>query len=75
LGHSRDFNAPKREVRFQPCPDAVERWIATRGRTNFEDQKAISFEGVALDISARKQAERILEHRVQNRTREPAQVN
>jgi PAS domain S-box-containing protein len=55
--------------------DRVERWIATRGRTNFKDEKPISFEGVALDISARKQVEHILEQRVQNRTRELAQVN
>jgi PAS domain S-box-containing protein len=55
--------------------DGLERWIATRGRTNFKDQKPISFEGVALDISARKHIEQILEQRVQSRTRELAQVN
>jgi PAS domain S-box-containing protein len=55
--------------------DGVERWIATRGQTNFRDEEPISFEGVALDISAQKQEEQILEQRVQNRTRELAQVN
>lgn len=55
--------------------DGVERWIATRGQTNFRDEKPISFEGVALDISARKKVEQILEQRVQNRTRELARVN
>jgi signal transduction histidine kinase len=55
--------------------DGVERWIATRGRTNFRDEKPFSFEGVALDVSAQKQVEQILDQRVQNRTRELAQVN
>jgi PAS domain S-box-containing protein len=55
--------------------DGVERWVATRGRSTFKDEKPVSFVGVALDVSAQKQVEQILEQRVQNRTRELAQVN
>ena len=36
--------------------DGVERWIATRGRANFEDGMAISFYGVALDVTAQKRS-------------------
>jgi PAS domain S-box-containing protein len=55
--------------------DGVERWVATRGRTNFKNEKPVSFEGVAIDISVQKQVEQILEQRIQNRTRELAHVN
>ena len=37
--------------------DGVERWIATRGQTSFQDGHAIAFSGVVLDITARKRAE------------------
>ena len=50
--------------------DGVERWIATRGRANFENGMAISFYGVALDITAQKQIERTLERLVETRTRD-----
>jgi PAS domain S-box-containing protein len=55
--------------------DGKERWIATRGRTNFKNEKAVSFYGVALDITTRKDIERALEQRVESRTRELEQVN
>jgi PAS domain S-box-containing protein len=55
--------------------DGVERWIATRGRTNFENEKPTSIDGVALDITDRKRIEGILKQRVESRTHELKQVN
>jgi PAS domain S-box-containing protein len=55
--------------------DGVERWIATRGRANFENGMAISFYGVALDITAQKQVERTLQRRVETRTRDLEKAN
>jgi PAS domain S-box-containing protein len=52
--------------------DGVERWIASRGRTTFENGRAISYLGVALDITERKRAERanlLLIAELQHRTR------
>ena len=37
--------------------DGVERWVATRGRTVFQDGRAVAFHGVALDITAHKRTE------------------
>lgn len=37
--------------------DGVERWIATRGETRFENGKPVFFLGVALDITQRKMIE------------------
>lgn len=37
--------------------DGVERWVATRGETRFENGKPVSFLGVALDITERKMIE------------------
>jgi PAS domain S-box-containing protein len=37
--------------------DGVERWVATRGRTIFQNEQPSAFYGVALDITARKHAE------------------
>lgn len=55
--------------------DGVERWIATRGRTFFEDDRPVSFLGAALDITRRKTAEHELEDRVEARTRELGEAN
>lgn len=51
----------------------AERWVATRGKTVFEQGRVISFHGVVLDISERKRAEHAnlmliaeLEHRTRN---------
>jgi two-component system CheB/CheR fusion protein len=51
----------------------AERWVATRGKTVFEDGRVVSFHGVVLDISERKRAEHAnlmliaeLEHRTRN---------
>lgn len=55
--------------------DGVERWIATRGRTNFEKDKPVSFYGVAIEITDRKRIENALERRVEERTRELAATN
>jgi PAS domain S-box-containing protein len=41
--------------------DGVERWVATRGETCFENEQAVSFRGVALDITDRKMVEQGLE--------------
>jgi PAS domain S-box-containing protein len=37
--------------------DGVERWVASRGHTVFENGVAVDFTGVALDITAAKRAE------------------
>ena len=63
------------EYRVIGKTDGVERWIATRGRGNFENGAPVSFFGVALDVTHRKRIERTLERRVEERTRELAQVN
>ena len=55
--------------------DGVERWIATRGQTNFENDAPVSFFGVALEITGRKRIERRLERRVEDRTRELEEAN
>jgi PAS domain S-box-containing protein len=52
-----------------------ERWIATRGQTQFQNGKAVSFYGVARDITDRKRIERALEHGVEARTRETELAN
>jgi PAS domain S-box-containing protein len=41
--------------------DGVERWIATRGETRFENRQPVSFLGVALDVTDRKMIEHGLE--------------
>jgi len=40
--------------------DGVERWATTRGRTVFQDGRAVAFHGVALDITAFKRTEEAL---------------
>jgi PAS domain S-box-containing protein len=55
--------------------DGVERWVATRGRTNFKNGSPVSFYGVAHDITSRKRIESALEARVEARTRELEEVN
>ncbi len=50
--------------------DGIERWIATQGRTNFENGAPLSFYGVALDVTDRKRLEESLERRVEARTHE-----
>jgi PAS domain S-box-containing protein len=55
--------------------DGVERWIATRGRTNFRNDVPVSFYGVALDVTDHKRIEKALERRVEARTRELVEAN
>src|SRR5208337_3656779 len=55
--------------------DGVERWIATRGQTWFENGRPARFYGVALDVSDRKQLELNLERRVEERTLELEAAN
>ena len=50
-----------------------ERWVATRGKTVFDQGRVVSFHGVVLDISERKRAEQTnltliaeLQHRTRN---------
>lgn len=50
-----------------------ERWVVSRGKTVFENEKVVGFHGVVLDISQRKRAEQTnllligeLEHRTRN---------
>jgi PAS domain S-box-containing protein len=63
------------EYRVIRKSDGVERWIATRGQTRFENQEPVSFHGVALDITDRKLIEKALERRVEARTRELEEAN
>ena len=63
------------EYRVTGNTDAVERWIATRGQTNFENSVPVSFYGVALDVTDRKNIEKALERRAEARTRELEQAN
>jgi PAS domain S-box-containing protein len=55
--------------------DGVERWVATRGLTHFDDGRPISFQGVAIDVTERKRIESTLERRVEARTRELEEAN
>src|ERR1700676_2439645 len=63
------------ECRVIGKTDGVERWIATRGQTNFENDVPVSFFGVALEITDRKRIERRLERRGEERTRELEETN
>jgi PAS domain S-box-containing protein len=55
--------------------DGVERWVATRGQTDFENRRPVSFYAVAIDVTERKRIESALERRVEARTRELAEAN
>src|SRR6267142_2543044 len=63
------------EYRVIRKTDGVERWVATRGRTNFENGAPVSFYGVARDVTDRKRIEETLERRVEARTRELEDAN
>jgi PAS domain S-box-containing protein len=63
------------EYRVIGKADGAQRWIATRGQTNFENEVPVSFYGVALDITDRKRVENRLEVRVEARTRELQEAN
>ena len=61
------------EFRVVGVNGGPERWVATRGKTVFEDGRVASFHGVVLDISKRKRAEHTnltliaeLQHRTRN---------
>src|SRR5258706_831799 len=45
------------EYRVIGVGDGVERWVATRGRTTFDGSSPVAFQGVALDVTSRKQVE------------------
>ena len=55
--------------------DGVERWVATRGETQFEDGRPVSFLGVALDITDRKMIEHGLELVIEMREGELEEVS
>jgi C4-dicarboxylate-specific signal transduction histidine kinase len=63
------------EYRVIGAIDAVQRWIATRGRTNFKNKMPVSFYGVAREITDRKRIEEALERRVEARTHELAEAS
>jgi PAS domain S-box-containing protein len=63
------------EYRVIGRTDGVERWIATRGQTTFENDRPISFYGVAQDVTDRKRTESKLQSRVEARTRELLDLN
>jgi PAS domain S-box-containing protein len=61
------------EFRVVGVNGSAERWVATRGKTVFEQGRVASFHGVVLDISERKRAEHTnltliaeLQHRTRN---------
>ena len=61
------------EYRVVGVNGGSERWVATRGKTIFEQDRVVSFHGVVLDISERKRAEQTnvmliaeLQHRTRN---------
>ncbi|HEY2444297.1 MAG TPA: ATP-binding protein [Rhizomicrobium sp.] len=55
--------------------DRIERWVATRGKTEFEAGRAVGFSGVALDITHHKDTELALQRRIDARTQELELVN
>jgi PAS domain S-box-containing protein len=70
------------EYRVRGVGDDVERWVATRGQTYFENGTATHFFGVALDVSDQKEQEaelrrlnETLELRVARRTAEAEGAN
>jgi PAS domain S-box-containing protein len=70
------------EYRVRGIGDGVERWVATRGQTYFDNGTATHFFGVALDISEQKEHEAklqrlndTLELRVAQRTAEAEEAN
>ncbi|MDB5542520.1 MAG: histidine kinase [Devosia sp.] len=63
------------EYRVIGIGDGIERWVATRGQTIFENGKAVSFYGVAINVTDQKRLEAILERRVEARTQEFDAVN
>jgi signal transduction histidine kinase len=63
------------EYRVIGKTDGVERWIAKRGQTHFENHAPVSFYGVALDVTDRKRIEEMLERRVEARTHELEEAN
>jgi PAS domain S-box-containing protein len=54
--------------------DGVERWVATRGETSFENGRPVSVLGVALDITNRKMIEHGLELVIEMREGELEEV-
>jgi PAS domain S-box-containing protein len=48
------------EYRVIGIQDGVERWVATYGRTTFEDASPVAFIGAALDVTERKRADAAL---------------
>jgi PAS domain S-box-containing protein len=70
------------EYRVRGVGDGVERWVATRGQTYFENGTATNFFGVAMDVSDQKEQEAelrrlndTLELRVVRRTAEAKEAN
>src|SRR6202047_2236187 len=70
------------EYRVRGVGDGVERWVATRGQTYFENGTATNLFGVALDVSDQKEHEAelrrlndTLELRVAQRTSEAEEAN
>ncbi|WFU34402.1 PAS domain S-box protein [Bradyrhizobium brasilense] len=63
------------EYRVIGKTDGVERWIATRGRTNFENEAPVAFFGIALEVTERKRIEEGLERRIEDRRRELEEAN
>jgi PAS domain S-box-containing protein len=55
--------------------DGIERWVATRGKLNFENGEPTWFYGVIQDVTAKKRVEETLERRVEERTRELRESN
>jgi PAS domain S-box-containing protein len=69
-------NEYQAEFRLQ-LPSGTKRWVSTRGRAFFEDQRCVRFIGVLTDVTEQKQATEALQRlnemlgeRVERRTRE-----
>ena len=50
------------EYRVIGLGDGIERWVATRGQTSFDQGTPVGFHGIALDVTERKRADEALRH-------------
>jgi PAS domain S-box-containing protein len=63
------------EYRIIGRHDKVERWVATRGQTEFVAGRAVGFYGVAIEITHQKHTEHDLQQHIEARAHELASAN